>query len=53
LNPDETDSPVDFEWRIPANCAFFMQLRRESRKPEDSLAERGEFELSGDFARDQ
>ena len=22
---------------------------RESRRPEDSLAERGEFELSGDF----
>jgi hypothetical protein len=44
LNPDETSSLVDLERRIPAQCAFFTQLMRESRKPEDSLAERGEFE---------
>jgi hypothetical protein len=40
---------VDLGCRIPAKCAFFTQLMRESQKPEDSLAERGEFELSGDF----
>jgi hypothetical protein len=40
---------VDLECRISAKCAFFTQLMRESRKPEDSLAERGEFELSGDL----
>ena len=40
---------MDLECRIPAKCGSFTQLIRESRKPEDSLAERGEFELSGDF----
>jgi hypothetical protein len=49
LNPDETSSLVDLERRIPAKCAFFTQLMRESRKPEDSLAERAGFELTGDF----
>ena len=38
---DETGSPVDLACRIPAKCAFFTQLMRESRKPEDSLADDG------------
>jgi len=49
LNPDETSSLVDLERRIPAQCAFFTQLMRESRRPEDSLAEREGFELAGDY----
>ena len=53
LNPDETSSLVDLERRIPAQCPFFTQLMREFRKPEDSLAERVGFELTGDFAADQ
>jgi hypothetical protein len=32
LNPDEASSLVDLERRIPAKCAFFAQLMRESRK---------------------
>jgi hypothetical protein len=32
LNPDEAGSLVDLERRIPAQCAFFAQLMRESRK---------------------
>ena len=31
----------DLKCRMPAKCAFFTQLMRESRKPEDSLAEDG------------
>ena len=53
FEPDETGSPVDLGCRIPAKCAFFTQLMRESRKPEDSLAEGVEFELSGDFLNGQ
>jgi hypothetical protein len=49
FEPDETGSLVDLERRIPAQCAFFTQLMRESWQPEDSLAEQSEFELSGDF----
>jgi hypothetical protein len=45
LNPNESSSPVDLECRIPAKCASFTQLIRESRKPEDSL-ERDGFEPS-------
>ena len=44
---------MDLERRIPAQCAFFTQLIRESWQPEDSLAERVEFELSGDFLNGQ
>ena len=32
LNPDEAGSLVDLECRIPAKCAFFTQLIRESQK---------------------
>jgi hypothetical protein len=32
LNPDESSSPVDLECRIPAICAFFGRLTRESQK---------------------
>ena len=32
LNPDETSSLVDLDRRIPAKCAFFTQVMRESRK---------------------
>jgi hypothetical protein len=53
LNPNESSSPVDLECRIPAKCALFTQLMRESRKPEDSLAERVGFELTRDFVADQ
>ena len=53
LNPDESGSPVDLGCRIPAKCAFFTQLMRESRKPEDSLAEQNGFELQGDFVNGQ
>jgi hypothetical protein len=53
FEPDETGSPVDLGCRIPAKCAFFRQRGRESRKPEDSLAERVGFELAGDFLADQ
>jgi hypothetical protein len=45
LNPDEISSPVDLRCWIPAKCALFAQLMRESRKPEDSLVERNGFEL--------
>ena len=48
-SPDDNSSPVDLGCRIRAKCAFFTQLIRESWKPEDSLAERSQFELSGDF----
>jgi hypothetical protein len=44
---------VDLERRIPAKCAFFAQVMRESRKLKDSLAEEVEFELSGDFLNGQ
>jgi hypothetical protein len=52
LNPDESGSPVDLGCRIPAKCAFFTQKKR-ILKTKDSLAERGEFELSGDFVNRQ
>src|SRR5258708_21181941 len=32
FEPDETGSPGDLGCRIPAKCAFFTQLMRESRK---------------------
>ena len=32
LNPDEASSLVNLERRIPAKCAFFAQVMRESRK---------------------
>src|SRR5437879_11658603 len=51
LNPDESSSPVDLGCRIPAKCAFFTQRGRESRKPEDSLAEGVGFEPTSDFRR--
>ena len=51
FNPNESSSPVDLECRISAKCAFFTQLMRESRKPEDSLAERDEFEPSVPIVR--
>jgi hypothetical protein len=41
---------VDPECRIRAKCAFFTQLMKESRKPEDSLAERRGFELPRPFS---
>jgi hypothetical protein len=53
LNPDETGSPVDLGFRIPAKCAFFHAADERIPKTEDSLAERGEFELSGDFISGQ
>jgi hypothetical protein len=34
-------------------CGLFSQEKSRILKTEDWLAERGEFELSGDFARDQ
>jgi len=37
LKPDESSSPVDLDGRIPAKCAFWGPLKRESRKTEDSL----------------
>jgi hypothetical protein len=46
-------SPHQRSCERDAKCAFFTQLMRESRKPEDSLAERGEFELSGDVLSGQ
>jgi hypothetical protein len=36
---------VDLDFRIPAKCAFFRAERKRIPKTEDSLAERGEFEL--------
>ncbi len=36
---------AELERRIPAQCAFFTQLMRESWQPEDSLAERAGFAL--------
>jgi hypothetical protein len=44
---------VDLDFRIPAKCAFFRAERKRIPKTEDSLAERGEFELSGDFISGQ
>jgi len=35
---------AELERRIPAQCAFFTQLMRESWQPEDSLAEQNGFE---------
>ena len=32
FEPDETGSPVDLGYRIPAKCAFFRQRGREPRK---------------------
>jgi len=51
LNLNESSSPVDLGCRIPAKRAFFTQLMRESRKPEDSLAEGVGFEPTSDFIR--
>jgi hypothetical protein len=51
LNPAETSSLVDLERRIPAKCAFFHSADERIPKTEDSLAERAEFELTGDLPR--
>jgi hypothetical protein len=32
FEPDETRSPVDLGCEIPARCASFVQVKRESRK---------------------
>jgi len=53
FEPDETGSPVDLGCRIPAKCAFFHAGDARIPKTEDSLAERGEFELPGDLVADQ
>ena len=37
FEPDERSSPVDLESPIPAKCALFTQLRRESRKLKTGL----------------
>jgi hypothetical protein len=44
---------VDLDFRIPAKCAFFRAERKRIPKTEDSLAEQGKFELSGDFINRQ
>jgi hypothetical protein len=53
FEPDETGSPVDLGYRIPAKCAFFHAERKRTPKTEDSLAERDELELSVDFISGQ
>jgi hypothetical protein len=53
FNPNESSSPVDLKCPIPAKCAFFHAGDERIPKTEDSLAERGEFELLGDFISGQ
>ena len=53
LNPDETGSPVDSGVPDSGQMRVFHADDERILKTEDSLAERVEFELTGDFVADQ